>query len=84
VNCLKWNVHEIETCPYLNNNLVPWILSENQSSIASNDTMETNKENHNLKENSHLDNLLFSTDIILFLIVCPALVLWRNKRVMTG
>ena len=37
--------------------------------------MKTNKENHNLKENSKLDNLLFSVDIILILIVCPALAL---------
>jgi len=59
-------------------------LSKNQSSIAFNDNMETNKENHNLKENSQLDNLLFSIDIILFLIVCPALAVWRNKCVMTG
>ena len=37
--------------------------------------MKTNKENHNLKENSQLHNLLFSVDIILFLIVCQALAL---------
>jgi len=46
--------------------------------------MKTNTENHNLKENIQSDKLLFSVDIILFLIVCPVFALWRNKCVMTG
>jgi len=41
--------------------------------------IKTNKENHNLKENSKLGNLLFSVDIILFLVMCSALALWRTS-----
>jgi hypothetical protein len=45
--------------------------------------MKTDKENHNLKENSLLDHLLCSVYIILFLIMILVLDLWRNMSVVT-